>query len=104
MPSQVNILVFVHGMTPDVAPSDPRKPGATYDKFWEALQAHQPELTALFPDGPILVEWGHQLSSAEDAVREDHKLTEIERFVRSCSSPHNSRSPGERALLGLQKG
>ena len=89
MPSQVNILVFVHGITPDIAPSDPRKPGATYDKFWQALQAHQPELTGLFPDGPILVEWGHQLSSAEDPVREDHKLTEVERFVNEQVSYRN---------------
>jgi hypothetical protein len=100
MPSQVNILVFVHGMTPDVAPSDPRKPGATYDKFWKALQAHQPELTALFPDGPILVEWGHQLSSAEDPVREDHKLTEVERFVNEQISYRNLKQhPGPNNVL-----
>jgi hypothetical protein len=76
-----NVLVFVHGMTPDVAPSDPGKPGGTYTKFWTALQGQKPELTNLFPDGPIFVEWGHQLSTTENPVREDHKLTEVERFV-----------------------
>jgi hypothetical protein len=76
-----NVLVFVHGMTIDVAPSDPRKSGGTYDKFWAALETRKPQLTKAFPDGPILVEWGHQLSSAENPVREDHRLTEVERFI-----------------------
>jgi hypothetical protein len=60
-----NVLVFVHGMTSDISPSDPRQEGGTYDKFWTALQAHKPELTNLFPDGPIKVEWGHQLSATD---------------------------------------
>jgi hypothetical protein len=56
-----NVLAFVHGMTPDTAPSDPRKPGGTYDTFWKALQSFKPELSNLFPDGPILVERGASL-------------------------------------------
>ena len=76
-----NVLVFVHGMTPDVAPSDPRAVGGTYDLFWKALRQEKPKLHNLFPDGPILVEWGHQLSPSEAPVREDHKLTEVERYV-----------------------
>src|SRR6266550_9648189 len=96
-----NILVFVHGMTPDVAPSDPGKPGGTYTKFWTALQGQKPELKNLFPDGPIFVEWGHQLSTIENPVREDHKLTEVERFVneqvsykklKTYPGPNNARS------------
>jgi hypothetical protein len=86
-----NVLVFVHGMTTDVAPSDPRQRGGTYDNFWTALQARKPELKNLFPDGPIKVEWGHQLSPAENPVREDHKLTEVERFVNEQVSYRNLR-------------
>ena len=100
MPAKVNILVFVHGMTPDVAPSDPRSSGGTYDKFWNALRAHKPELEGLFPDGPILVEWGHQLSSTENPVREDHKLTEVERFVNEQVSYQNLKKyPGPNNAL-----
>jgi hypothetical protein len=76
-----NVLAFIHGMTTDVAPSDPTKQGGRYDQFWTALQARKPELKDLFPGGPIKVEWGHQLSSNENPVRDDHKLTEAERFV-----------------------
>jgi hypothetical protein len=100
MPAKVNVLVFVHGMTPDVAPSDPRTSGGTYDKFWKALRAHKPDLEGLFPDGPILVEWGHQLSSAENPVREDHRLTEVERFVNEQVSYHNLKKyPGPNNVL-----
>src|SRR5438270_35283 len=81
MPTKVNVLVFVHGMTPDVAPSDPRSSGGPYDKFWKALQAHKPELKDMFPNGPISVEWRHQLTPTETPAREDHRHTEVERFV-----------------------
>jgi hypothetical protein len=47
-----NVLVFVHGMTTDVAPSDPIQQGGRYDQFWTALQARKPELKDLFPNGP----------------------------------------------------
>jgi hypothetical protein len=99
-----NVLVFVHGMTPDTAPSDPRKPGGTYDKFWKALQSVQPELSNLFPDGPILVEWGHQLSQTENPVREDHELTEVERFVNeqvSYRNLQNHAGPNNVIMSGL---
>jgi hypothetical protein len=96
----MNVLVFVHGMTPSVAPSDPRSPGGTYDKFWKALQTQKPELTSLFPNGPILVEWGHQLSATEDPVREDHRITEVERFVNEQVAYHNiEEHPGPNNVL-----
>jgi hypothetical protein len=100
MPTKVNVLVFVHGMTPDVAPSDPRGSGGTYEKFWKALQAHKPELRNMFPDGPILVEWGHQLSPTENPVREDHRITEAERFVNEQVSYQNlKKRPGPNNVL-----
>jgi hypothetical protein len=100
MPTKKNVLVFVHGMTPDVAPSDPRGPGGTYDKFWKALQTHKPELKDLFPNGPIFVEWGHQLSPTENPVREDHKITEVERFVNEQVSYQNlKKHPGPNNAL-----
>jgi hypothetical protein len=84
-----NVLVFIHGMTTDVAPSDPTEQGGRYDQFWTALQARKPELKDLFPIGPIKVEWGHQLSPNENPVRDDHKLTEVERFVNDQVSYRN---------------
>jgi hypothetical protein len=104
MKNKVNVLAFVHGMTTDVAPSDPRKSGGTYDKFWKALQAHKPELASLFSDGPILVEWGHQLSSTENPVREDHRITEVERFVNEQVSYRNLKNrpgPNNVTMSGL---
>ena len=83
-----NCLVFVHGMTTDVAPSNPTQQGGD-DQFWTALQARKPELKDLFPNGPIKVEWGHQLSPNENPVRDDHKLTEVERFVNDQVSYQN---------------
>ena len=84
-----NVLVFIHGMTTDVAPSDPTQQGGRYDQFWTALQARKPELKDLFPNGPIKVEWGHQLSPNENPVRDDHRLTEVERFVNDQVSYRN---------------
>jgi hypothetical protein len=97
---KTNVLVFVHGMTPDVAPSDPGKPAGTYNKFWTALQGQKPELKNLFPDGPIFVEWGHQLSTTENPVREDHKLTEVEQFVNEQVSYKNLKQyPGPNNVI-----
>ena len=96
----MNVLAFVHGMTTDVAPSDPRTSGGTYDKFWRALQAHKPELANLFSDGPIFVEWGHQLSSTENPVREDHRITEVERYVNDQVSYRNLKNrPGPNNVI-----
>jgi len=66
------------------------------------LQAHKPELKDLFPNGPILVEWGHQLTTTENPVREDHRLTEVERFVNEQVSYQNLKErPGpNNALVG----
>lgn len=87
-------------MTTDVAPSDPRQQGGTYDKFWTALQARKPELKNLFPDDPIKVEWGHQLSQSENPVREDHKLTEVERFVNDQVTYRNLKThPGPNNVI-----
>jgi hypothetical protein len=100
MPTKKNVLVFVHGMTPDVAPSNPLGQGKTYDKFWKALQAHKPELKDLFPDGPIMVEWGHQLSPTEYPAREDHMITEVERFVNEQVSYQNlKKHPGPNNVI-----
>ena len=94
-----NVLVFVHGMTTDVAPSNPTQPGRiAYDQFWTALQARKPELKDLFPNGPIKVKWGHQLSPNENPVRDDHKLTEVERFVNDQVSYRNLEHHSDRII------
>jgi len=68
--------------------------------LWKALQAHKSELTNLFPDGPILVEWGHQLSATENPVREDHRITEVERFVNERVSYQNlKKHPGANNVI-----
>jgi hypothetical protein len=75
-----------------------------YDQFWTALQARKPKLKDLFPNGPIEVEWGHQLSPNKNPVRDDHKLTEVERFVKDQVSyrslEHHSGPNKEVQIMG----
>jgi hypothetical protein len=66
------------------------------------LQSYKPNLKNVFPEGPIGVEWGHQLSPTENPVREDHRLTEVERFVNEQVSYQNlKKHPGPNNALRL---
>ena len=55
-PMPVNILIMIHGMTPDLEPLDLTQ---TYDKFWEALIQRKRGLPDLI-DKKISIQWGHE--------------------------------------------
>jgi hypothetical protein len=88
--SPVNILVIIHGMIPDAAPSSPFESSADgkylgYQDFIKALIAKQPKLAAIFEDRFIGVEWGHeqpgQENVATDDLRPDRQLTRAQNFI-----------------------
>jgi hypothetical protein len=88
--SPVNVLVMIHGMTPDPKPrsafdssEDSKYWG--YNQFWEALQKKQPRLRQLFPSNFIGVEWGKELPNeiglASNDLPSDHQLTRAQNFI-----------------------
>lgn len=89
MPS-VNVLVMIHGMTPNQKPRSPFDSDSNgkywgYNAFWNALCEKQPKLSELFPNDFIGVEWGHELpeetSLSSTELREDHRLTRAQNFI-----------------------
>lgn len=107
----VNVLVMVHGMVPDPAPSSPFP---QYEAFWQALRQQQPGLAAAMPHR-IGVQWGHEMPQltppvlavatlwgyqppSQAKLRPDERLTDAQVYigsrvdyakVRSDSSPQN---------------
>ncbi len=84
----VNVLVMIHGMTPNPevrSPFDGDQKYWGYNDFWNALRKEQPKLGELFPSGFIGVEWGHELpeqfSLPVDKLRDDQRLRRAENFV-----------------------
>jgi len=93
-PMPVNILIMIHGMTPDLEPLDLTQ---TYDKFWEALIQRKRGLPDLI-DKKISIQWGHERPGSTSPLRDDEKLTHAQQFthdqvsydaVRADSSPNN---------------
>jgi hypothetical protein len=52
-----NIVIFMHGMTTQERPQDPR---SYYDRIWSALLAAQPALATMI-DATIYTDWGLEL-------------------------------------------
>lgn len=93
--SPVNILVMIHGMTPDEKPKSPFDSSEDgkywgYNAFWEALCQEQPELKHLFSQGFIGVEWGAELPQlpqpSVDELRQDQQLTRAQNFINNTIS------------------
>jgi hypothetical protein len=93
--SPINILMMIHGMSPD---KDVRSPFNSngkfwgYDEFFDALIKQQPQLKRLFPasftglDGKprsfIGVEWGHELAKTPvDQLEPDQRLMKAQNFL-----------------------
>jgi hypothetical protein len=78
----VNILIMIHGMTPDPMPKSPFE---GYNGFINALITKQPELKTIFEDRFIGVEWGQEQPGVEDRatddLRADHQLTRAQNFI-----------------------
>ncbi|MDJ0674368.1 MAG: hypothetical protein QNJ36_03030 [Calothrix sp. MO_167.B42] len=82
MSTPVNILVIIHGMVPHPEPKSPFK---LYQEFWDALLEEEPELSQVFPESFIGVEWGQELpinfSIPSSEIRNDQRLTRAQNFV-----------------------
>ncbi|NJM74898.1 MAG: hypothetical protein HC852_02905 [Acaryochloridaceae cyanobacterium RU_4_10] len=88
--SPVNVLVMIHGMTPDPQPKSPFDNSNDgkywgYNTFFDELCKKQNQLTGLFPNRFIGVEWGHELPEEEgkpsNSLQEDHQLTRAQNFI-----------------------
>lgn len=99
----VNVLVMIHGMTPNPevrSPFDGDEKYWGYNDFWNALRKEQPQLGELFPSGFIGVEWGHELpeqfSFPTEKLREDQRLRRAENFVNERVAYDNlTKDPSE---------
>ncbi|WP_088240467.1 hypothetical protein [Calothrix rhizosoleniae] len=82
MTTPVNVLIIIHGMSPHAEPTSPFK---LYQEFWEALLKEKPELSRVFPESFIGVEWGQELpinlTIPSEQIRTDQRLTRAQNFV-----------------------
>ena len=88
--SPVNILIMIHGMIPNSRPKSPFDSSSDgkylgYNGFINALIVKQPELTTIFEDRLIGIEWGHEQPGEEnratDDLRADRRLTRAQNFI-----------------------
>ncbi|WP_009630885.1 hypothetical protein [Synechocystis sp. PCC 7509] len=84
----INVLVMIHGMSPEPEPHSPFDSQGKfwgYNEFWANLCQEQPDLPNLFPQSFIGVEWGHELPQPSlpsvEQLREDQRLTRAQNFV-----------------------
>lgn len=100
--SAVNVVVFIHGMTPDKDSSDS---AAAFISFWDRLCAFKPELRRVFPDHHVqFVSWGHEPQSHSGPLRPDQKLTYAEKNVAArveYGNVRRSTSPANVLMTGL---
>jgi len=75
MKQPVNIFVMVHGMIPD---RDSCSPFEQYEAFWKQLCAVCPDLPGVITKR-VGVQWGHEPPDLNRPVREDEKLTKVQR-------------------------
>jgi len=104
-----NILIIIHGMTPDRGPTSPYP---KYEAFWRAMASAKPDLSHLI-SRRIGVQWGHAMPSTitdvdkawgfvpangqMPAIRDDEKLTDAQRTIRnSVAYDEIRKSPGPR--------
>ena len=94
----VNVLVMIHGMTPDPDPKSPFDSSENgkywgYNAFWKALCQQEPQLSSLFPKDFIGVEWGQELPNQTSLpsvkLRDDQKLTRAQNFINHRTAYNN---------------
>ncbi|MDJ0737727.1 MAG: hypothetical protein QNJ47_27345 [Nostocaceae cyanobacterium] len=82
MSTPVNVLVMIHGMTLD---PEPRSAFSQYQELWDGLLKEAPNLSDVFPQGFIGVEWGQELPTPSqpplEQLRDDQKLTRAQNFL-----------------------
>lgn len=79
MTQPVDVLIMIHGMTPEAQPSDPFN---SYREFLNQLVHVQPDLPGNLAEEVAFVQWGHEPEHAVPSeLREDQKLTRAQLFV-----------------------
>ena len=78
----VNILLLIHGVVEDTAPSNHT---ADYDQLWDGLRKHQPILHDKI-DAVIRVEWGHAPLPIAPFLLPDEKLTAAENTIVAATN------------------
>lgn len=87
MSKPVNLLVMVHGISPE---AEPIAPDGLYEGLWRSLLAEDPSLEQQFPQGYIGVSWGHELPQTPPPplieLRPDQCLTRAQNFINERTS------------------
>ncbi len=87
MSKPVNLLVMVHGISPEPHPS---APDDQYEQFWRSLLAADPSLEQQFSQGYIGVSWGRELPQESTPqlieLRPDQCLTRAQNFINQQTS------------------
>lgn len=115
MPSPVNILTLIHGMTPA---DEPVSPYRMYESFWSALVSARPELEQIIAKR-VGVQWGHEMVAQPTdvdrawgfldgapfgALRPDERLTRAQTAIKNLISYREIQKtpgPNNRVLGGL---
>lgn len=97
-----NILVMIHGISPEPYPEDPQ---TTYGALWRSLLAAAPQLAERFPQGYIGVSWGRELPQTPPPtlveLRPDQCLTRAQNFINQKTryeAVKGDRTPNNRLL------
>lgn len=85
-----NILVLIHGITPDRNPPDPA--GGDYAKFLAAIQARDQSILGKF-DKTIQIKWGEKYPGNPAGDYSNYLLAEAERKLTDLSQDNTVSSP-----------
>jgi len=95
MSKPVNLLVMVHGISPE---PQPLAPDALYEGLWRSLLANTPDLAQQFPHGYIGVSWGRELPQTPPPqlieLRPDQCLTRAQNFINERTSYEKIKAAG----------
>lgn len=84
MPPAKNVVIMMHGMTPDTQPSSPDD--TCYRAFRSALLGQRPELSEAV-DGWLGIQWGHPLpENSGQQPRNDERLMGAQNFLHELTS------------------
>jgi len=87
-----NILIFIHGITPNSNPPDPEN--AQYRRLLDAVAAKDPSILKKFDDEPIFVKWG-ALYGSPPPGKGHQRLDRAEEFASDRASDDNAKKmPG----------
>lgn len=92
IPEVKNVLIFVHGITPEANPPDPIK--TQYQKLIKAVEAKCPGIFSRFDGAPIFVKW-NALYQDPPPGKGDQRLDAAEKQASDLSTDQHSKAmPG----------